>query len=633
MYSNPYKFTIQNNQNYHPKNKLKSSQIEIEYEKISEKENPQLNQVNENDNFNVYFMKPDFKYKTISSTNSLTNSRVKKINLKKDEQKNEKEFKSHLIQKLKNLKLNQNNKDKIHLNIASKIRREESIRNSLKYLLSKQTQFDPKKELIYYKAYFRIWKRKCKNENDNYHKKIMKKDKNIRITTVIYRADKPKKFINNKIIEEKKNDKKEKNEFFRKKLIRFMESKSKDKKIKNQNKEKNGNNFIQNESKKNSINKNTQVYTSNIKTIKNSIKDENKFEINKNKIYSQNQKYELSNSRKEALNKINKNIKKEFKFEGFNGLKKFRNKSREKEGTEKLNNIFLKKNTVYKEEALKKIKQNIINLKEKDNINNIEIIHNFNIEGEKWTVNKFNWQIEEISKDKDSLYGLSGDELKESNNYDENIKISQKNFSNNFSFNNQYTNSNNNISNNDNNFSNNNNNSKDINNINNPLYKENVDEPENVEEEEEYEIISKGHINYENNEFNNENEEENIENMNYEEIDINNLQNNEENVEEEYNNNDGNEEYNYEEENGEYNNEEGDKEENYEVNNIGDVYIDDDNQMEEEMVEEYDNYTENEGENGGENGLEYLKDEVEEMLDENGEEYQDPNNENENLQN
>ena len=88
-----------------------------------------------------------------------------------------------------------------------------------------------------------------------------------------------------------------------------MESKSKDKKIKNQNKEKNGNNFIQNESKKNSINKNTQVYTSNIKTIKNSIKDENKFENNKNKIYSQNKRYELSNSRKEALNKINKKIK------------------------------------------------------------------------------------------------------------------------------------------------------------------------------------------------------------------------------------------------------------------------------------------------------------------------------------
>ena len=52
------------------------------------------------------------------------------------------------------------------------------------------------------------------------------------------------------------------------------------------------------------------------------------------------------------------------------------------------------------------------------------------------------------------------------------------------------------------------------------------------------------------------------------------------------------------------------------------------------VIEEYyDNYTENEGENGGENGLEYLKDEVKEMLDENGEEYEDPNNENENLQN
>ena len=240
MYSYPNKTSEQNNK----MNKIRASQIKIEYEKIPENLNSQLIQSDENDNenFNVYFMKSDIKYKTISNSNLLTSSKIKKLNQTKIEQKNEKEFKSHLIKKLKSLKLGQKNKDKIPLNIASKIRREESIRNSLKYLLSKQAQFDPKKELLYYKAYFRFWKRKCKYEKyDN--KKINKKDKNIRITTVIYKAEKPKTFKNNAIIEESKNENNErKNEYFRNKLIKIIESKSKDKIIKKKTKENNDNN-------------------------------------------------------------------------------------------------------------------------------------------------------------------------------------------------------------------------------------------------------------------------------------------------------------------------------------------------------------------------------------------------------
>ena len=121
-------------------NKIRASQIKIEYEKIQENLNSQLIQSDENDNenFNVYFMKTDIKYKTISNSNLLTNSKLKKLNQTKNEQKNEKEFKSHLIKKLKSLKLGQNNKDKIPLNIASKIRREESILNiNLRYLYKK----------------------------------------------------------------------------------------------------------------------------------------------------------------------------------------------------------------------------------------------------------------------------------------------------------------------------------------------------------------------------------------------------------------------------------------------------------------------------------------------------------------
>jgi len=578
MYSYPNKVSNQNDKNKVFNNGLKSYKIEIEYEKISPKLNSQLNPQDENENFNVYFMKPDFKYKTISTSNSLTNSKIKKFNQNKADKNKEKEFKSHLIQKLKSLKLNQSSKDKIPLNIASKIRREESIRNSLKYLLAKQSQYDPKKELMYYKAYFRFWKRKCKYDKYN-NKRIIKKDKNIRITTVIYRADKPNKYLSNNIIEESKNENtnKKRNNFFRNKLIRIMESKSKDKVLKRQDKEENEINIkeknLNKENKKNVIN-NINIYSqasNNIKTIKNVTNINNEDNNVQNNFYSLNKKFELTNSRKEALNKIDNNIKKEFKVEGFNRLKKFRNKSREKEGTELLNNIFIKNNKKYKEEAINKIKENV---------NDIDIINNFDIEGEKWTVNKFNWQVEELNKDKDSLYGLSDEELKDSNNQNNiNINMNQTEENNNL---NHY---NNNVNLVKNNADNPNQKQSKIQKITSqPLSDENVEEGQ---EEEEYEIIQKDqNENLENEENNDYNGEEYI---NYEEIENNNYENDEED--------------NGEEEQEQYNYEEGNEEYNYEEANLEEEYIDE-NEME-EMVEEI--------ENSQKDGLDYLKDEVEEM--------------------
>ena len=574
MNSFPIKETNQNN----IINKQKTSKIEIEYEKISPQIQAELITSEDSENFNVYFMKPDLKYKTISTSNSLTNSRIKTLNKSKKDSSKEKEFKSHLIQKLKLLKLNQKNKDKIPLNIASKIRREESIRNSLKYLLAKQAQYDPKKELLYYKAYFRFWKRKCKNEKYN-NRRIIKKDKNIRITTVIYIADKPNKYKNNKFIEENKNDNNGKNNiFFRNKLIRIMENKSKEKTTKNKNLKnndinnkqkdivKNNNNIINN-----NINNNEELNINNIKTIKNKISIENKeidFDYKKDKnitnnIHNLNKKYELTKIKKEALNKINNKNNKKLK-------KQLRNKSREKEGIENLNNIFLEKKKKYKEEIIKNLKQN------KNSLDDY-----FNQEKDKWTTNKFNWQIEELSKDMDSLYGLSDEELKEPKNKNNiNINSKDENYNQNFAMqklDNNQENFNVNNDNNDNKEININKISKNDENISHPLYDTNsINNYE--EDQEEYEILSKNMIdNMEEEENNDYNEEE----MNYEEMENNNNNYKEENLEEEYI---------------------------------------DENEME-EMVEEEQNYNEN--------GLNYLKDEVEEMMDYKEEEEENENENNE----
>ena len=576
MNSFPIKETNQNN----IINKQKTSKIEIEYEKISPQIQAELITSEDSENFNVYFMKPDLKYKTISTSNSLTNSRIKTLNKSKKDSSKEKEFKSHLIQKLKLLKLNQKNKDKIPLNIASKIRREESIRNSLKYLLAKQAQYDPKKELLYYKAYFRFWKRKCKNEKYN-NRRIIKKDKNIRITTVIYIADKPNKYKNNKYIAENKNQNNGKNNiFFRNKLIRIMENKSKEKTTKNKNLKNNDiNNKQKNIVKKNNIinnniNNNEEVNFNNIKTIKNKISIENKeidFDYKKDKnitnnIHNLNKKYELTSFKKEALNKINNKINKKLKIKGFNNLKQLRNKSREKEGIENLNNIFLEKKKKYKEEIIKNLKRN------KNSLDDY-----FNQEKDKWTTNKFNWQIEELSKDMDSLYGLSDEELKEPKNKNNiNINSKDENYNQNFAkqkLDNNQENFNVKINNNDDNKEININKINNNENINQPLYGTNSIK-NSEEEEEEYEILSKNMIENMEDQENNDNNGE--EYMNYEEMENN-------NVEEE---------------------------------NPGEEYIDE-NEME-EMVEEEQNYNEN--------GLDYLKDEVEEMMDDKEEENE--NNEN-----
>ena len=49
---------------------------------------------------------------------------------------------------------------------------------------------------MYYKGYFRFWKRKTKKSFDPIFKRKIKKDRNIRITYMIYRADIPKKVKN-----------------------------------------------------------------------------------------------------------------------------------------------------------------------------------------------------------------------------------------------------------------------------------------------------------------------------------------------------------------------------------------------------------------------------------------------------
>ena len=238
---------------------------EIEYEKVTNKDIV----IDENDNYNVYFMKPVFKSKTITVSkkqkpsfkiNSKNKQKIlQNIDLNDDDDdqnpyntneyndsepqfeknseimpletnNNEKQFKAHLVQRLKSYKIKQAENNKIPLNIASKIRREESIRYSLKHLLAKQSQaIDAKKELIYYKGYFRFWKKKCKMVDELKFKKRFKKDRNIRITTVIYKAEKPhrsknvKQKVRPEIIQEQKEIEK-----FRQNLIINLEQRKKE---------------------------------------------------------------------------------------------------------------------------------------------------------------------------------------------------------------------------------------------------------------------------------------------------------------------------------------------------------------------------------------------------------------------
>ena len=247
-------------------NTFTTSPVIIEYEKnINNKEI----KIEDNGNFNVHFMKPYFKSKTImtkkiSNFNYQRNNQyINKSECKKQltygedddnpysdnnynyqiqeaqfQQKNpempleiihrnnEKKFKAHLIQRLKSFKLKQAENKKIPLNVASQKRREENFKNSLKYLLAKQSQpIDIKKELMYYKGYFRFWKRRCKMGDEQKFRRRIKKDRNIRITTVIYKAENPIKTKNLEqklIIEQNRSE----NEMVKKNLIINLKKKN-----------------------------------------------------------------------------------------------------------------------------------------------------------------------------------------------------------------------------------------------------------------------------------------------------------------------------------------------------------------------------------------------------------------------
>ena len=481
-------FNKKDNKTQNIKNGLKNSPvfIEIEYEKINNKKTIQND---ENGNFNVYFMKPDLKAKTISATKKQTfriNSKYRQNMIQNqnrsenmaeiindDEEENpyndnnynfsnkeqqfqkknveimpleiihhnyERQFKSHLVQKLISFKLKQTEKGKIPLNIASKKRREESIQNSLKYLLEKQSQpIDFKKELMYYKGYFRFWRRKCKSSLDKQrYKKRFKKDRNIRITTVIYKAEKPKekkrtltksiefrknliiilenrkKYVNDNFTDLIKNiDNKEninKNELNLNKIlydkkeecINFEEaktnnSKSIEEKIKQKDYSKN-------------INDNNIINNKEIKVLDNLNNINDKIEKNENVNYKI--KIDNKNKKFEAINRIIIIIEKEIASEGFKQFKNYFNKNRKKNGLKILENILEKKYYHLKIEIIHELKIN----QNKSKI--LEALNTLN----KLIINKKNSQIKNGYKKLMRFYYF----IKSQNNNQDNYELNNK---------------------------------------------------------------------------------------------------------------------------------------------------------------------------------------------------------------
>ena len=392
--------------------------IEIEYEKIG---NNKAVNFDENGNFNVYFMEPVLRSKTITTSNMNHKKNQSKNNMINDDnddnpykydddnmnvypqfqnknsdvmpleivhKKNEKKFKAHLIQRLKSFKMKQVEKNKIPLNIASKKRREETFRESLKHLLARQAEpFDIKKELMYYKGYFRFWKRKCKNFGEPKIRKIIKKDRNIRITTVIYKADNPSKINNKKqkIVQDSKIQKE--NEIFRKNLIINLENRKKEKReiTYNLNNNYNINYYPKNvNASNNKVEKNSQIIDKKLhKSIKNKDNSNNNningsVNVNNNKNTNEglekvnninNKKEEKKitdklkitqniDRKKEALKKINNLLEKEIEGEGFKQLKYVRNKSRKKEGTQKIEKVLERNCSKSKGDIMHKLKKN-----------------------------------------------------------------------------------------------------------------------------------------------------------------------------------------------------------------------------------------------------------------------------------
>ena len=521
--------------------------IEIEFEKIN---NNKLIQNDENGNFNVYFMKPDLRPKTITTTKLINhkfrvnpkyiqhmseneneiinedgdnpyninnyisqepqfkekNSEVMPLEIIHDNY--EKQFKAHLVQKLISFKLKNAENRKIPLNVASKKRREENFRNSLKHLLAKQSQpTDIKKELMYYKGYFRFWKRKCKSNLDaqKYRKKF-KKDRNIRITTVIYKAEEPA--IRNNLKQQNIKEKKlqfEKNEKLKQKLISNLQGKKKGINNKELNIAHNLNynkNLITNnngskdkkkykdfegnlELEKNiAAKKRDDIYLNNCNEQPKTL-NYNYIPKRENNILGNSKNIKNNNEKREEITKSKNALENGMSNKGFK-VKKDNNKGIEKEGTTSLENIKENKNSNSKGEL--KNYQNInivsedsgiigdINKKEINNKNNefennmnedmnninfnicknnqgkseieqerdhiynsleeenmnIKDNEDFNIKkkendnNKKWTINKYNWKLENTSKENDSLFRVSVENLNNSKVRNSQILNSQK---------------------------------------------------------------------------------------------------------------------------------------------------------------------------------------------------------------
>jgi hypothetical protein len=272
----------------------------------------------------------------------------------------EKKFKAHLVQRLRSFKIKQAESRKIPLNLASKKRREENFRNSLKHLLVKQCQpKDIRKELMYYRGYFRFWKKKSKIGDDQRFRRRIKKDRNIRITTVIYKAEIParikdlkmKKMQEQKILSEKKN------EVFRRNLIVNLEKRNKNR-TKNYNNE--NNNININYNNKNDINNiNNQNYKENIYIYNN-----NEY-LGKNIGENMNNNFKLPQKEIKTSQNISNQI-----INNSNIKNNSINANNVNEGFEKLNNIYAQKeekkvideqkkieNISKKKEAIKRMNQ------------------------------------------------------------------------------------------------------------------------------------------------------------------------------------------------------------------------------------------------------------------------------------
>ena len=242
----------------------------------------------------------------------INNNSKNNKNINKDNTNKPKNTKLKLLKLLKIYKKKIGNRKNIAPNVAAKIRIEdEQHHNSLKYILSQEAQFDIKKEISKFKPYFRFWKKKTKISKElNYNKK----DRNIRITTIIYRAEASGEIKNTEMEMIQK-------EKFRQNLIKLIQKRPKPKiKYNPLNYDINKNNNINHYYNKNYSYqyKNKKTKLPEKKVEKNEYKTNYKYKNNKIDINGKNGK---------VLKNINKKDK---RYIGFEKLNNFINKKKNK---------------------------------------------------------------------------------------------------------------------------------------------------------------------------------------------------------------------------------------------------------------------------------------------------------------